>query len=69
MAKQKPAPTPFIIPGFFIRTTFVRVYKQKLDATDEQAEAEFEALLRFGKIKFSHKFGAADGINIYKYKV
>lgn len=53
-----------VIPGeLFVRTTYVRLHKQKYGIPESEASNLFEQDLRSGSVVFSHEWS---GIKIYK---
>jgi hypothetical protein len=72
MAKTKPVKPKVepneirstVIPGeLFVRTTYVRLYKQKHGLSEIKASNLFEKELKSGSVVFSHEWS---GIKIYK---
>ena len=51
-------------PGeLFVRTTYIRLYKQKHEIPESEASKFLDAELQSGTVALSHKWG---GIKIYK---
>ena len=67
MAKKN-TPPPFHIPGQFIHQTFIKTFKSKTSATNEQAETKFQSLLKSGEIIFVKFSGLMADISIYEFK-
>jgi len=72
MAKNKPAKLKVesheirntVSPGeLFVRTTYVRLHKQKHGLSESEAFKLFEQDLKSGSVVFSHEWS---GIKIYK---
>jgi len=72
MTKTKPAKPKVetheirstVTPGeMFVRTTYVRLHKQKYGIPEREASKLFEQELKSGSVVFSHEWS---GIKIYK---
>lgn len=69
MSKAKKQPAPITIPGLFIRTTFICIYKSKTEnATDADGDRAFEEALNSGEIVFVRKSGLVNNMEIYQFK-
>lgn len=65
---KKVAPPTFHIQGQFVRQTFLRLYKQKIVATNEQAETKFQSMLKSGEVGFAKFSGLVGDVSVYEFK-